>query len=162
MNRTIHSKHAHLHLEELESRSMLAAVPGVLPATPDLTTGGQGSGTLPGNGFPVEVAASVSANVLGFTIGDLNFANGSNLATAAGAAAGINTAANGISQVPAVSIVLTGVDGSTSSSLFSRAPDANSGVGQMLLTTGANTPGLGSFATSTLGYASENGGRSGG
>ena len=34
--------------------------------------------------------------------------------------------------------------------------------GQMTITTGANTPGIGSFATSTLGYASENGGRSGG
>jgi hypothetical protein len=30
------------------------------------------------------------------------------------------------------------------------------------ITTGANTPGIGSFATSTLGFASENGGRSGG
>jgi hypothetical protein len=162
MNRKNRSMEAHLHLEELESRSMLAAVPGVLPAAPDLTTGGQGSGTLPGNGFPAEVAASVAANVLGFPAGDLNFANNLNLQTAGVSAVGINTAANGLAQIPGVSIVLTGVDGSTSSSLFSRAPDANSGVGQMLLTTGANTPGLGSFATSTLGYASENGGRSGG
>ena len=148
-----------LRLEELEDRSLLAGDSAA--ATPDLVpTNPNGASVLPGGGFPAEVAA-VAASAISLPAGSLTLAAGLNLNSAGTSAFGVNTAAAGLAQTPGAAIVLTG-DGSTSAGLFSRAPDANSGVGQMLLTTGANTPGLGSFATSTLGYASENGGRSGG
>lgn len=38
----------------------------------------------------------------------------------------------------------------------SAAPDVNTGIGQLLITTGANTPGIGSFASATNGFATSN------
>jgi hypothetical protein len=38
----------------------------------------------------------------------------------------------------------------------SAAPDAASGVGQMTITNGANTPGIGSFAIATCGFNTSN------
>jgi hypothetical protein len=158
------NEHVRLRLEELEPRSLLASLTG---ASPDVT----GNGALSGGGFPVD-AAAVAANAtigsplgsagfpagvadIGFTSVNFGFNNGGVNA------GGINLAALGLAQTPGA-VVNTGLNTSLFDALTSRAPDATTGVGQMTITTGANTPGLGSFATSTLGFGSENGGRSGG
>jgi len=150
-------KHARLKLEELEPRSLLATLTG---ASPDVT----GNGALSGGGFPVDAAAVAANATIGFPVGNVSLQAGAinvadvgslanfGLNNAGVNAAGINLAALGVAQTP----------GAAFSTLNSSAPDATSGVGQITISTGANTPGMGSFATSTLGFASENGGRSGG
>lgn len=124
-----------LCIEQLEARDLLAADP-VMNALP--TTNPNGASVLPGYGFPAEVSAIAAAATLAFP-----------------------TPTVGFTSVPGSNIVLTGTDSNAGATSFS-APTASSGVGQMTLATGANTLGMGSFATSTLGYSSENGGRSGG
>ncbi len=129
-------KSTRLQLESLESRDLLAADPF---ATPVPNTNPNGDGVLPGYGFP----GQFSALTLGSTIG-------------------YPTPAVGFVAVPGSNVVLNATDASTSLVGSFTAPAVTTATGQMTITTGANTPGIGSFATSTLGYASENGGRSGG
>ena len=122
---------ARLRVEELESRAMMAVMGG----TPDLLpTNPDGSSDLVGDGFPGQMAAIAAAAenfaVPGFTV-----------------------------PTDAAQVVVTNNE-QTAPPLVSRAPDATTGVGQMTMTTGANTPGIGSFATSVSGFASEFGGRS--
>ncbi|HTM52720.1 MAG TPA: hypothetical protein VL175_01755 [Pirellulales bacterium] len=131
-------RHVRLKLEELEPRSLLATLTG---ASPDVT----GNGALSGGGFPVDAAAVAANATIGFPVGNVN----------------INLAALGVAQTPGAAFS-TGLSGPFTGGLNSSAPDATSGLGQITISTGANTPGMGSFATSTLGFASENGGRSGG
>jgi hypothetical protein len=157
-------EHVRLRLEELEPRSLLATLTG---ASPDVT----GNGALAGGGFPVDAAAVAANATIGFPLGNISFPAGAiNFAdigftsvnfNGAINAAGMNVASLGLAQTPGA-VFTTGLGAWFSGGLNSRAPDATTGVGQMTITTGANTPGLGSFATSTLGFASENGGRSGG
>lgn len=125
-----------LQLETLESRDLLTADPF---ATPIPMTNPNGDSVLPGYGFPGQYSALVAAATIGYPTPSVGFVS-----------------------VPGSNVVLTGTDVSGSLSGSFTAPAATTATGQMTITTGANTPGIGSFATSTLGYGSENGGRSGG
>jgi hypothetical protein len=139
-----------LKLEELEPRALLAALTG---GSPDVT----GNGALSGGGFPID-AAAVAANAIGSAIGNVNFPAGAINPADLGFAS-----ANFVNQAPTPgAAVSTGFGASSPGGANSNALDATTGVGQITISTGANTPGMGSFATSTLGFASENGGRSGG
>ncbi len=123
-----------LRLEQLEPRAMLAAdlfaAADLLPSNP------QGSSDMAGGGFPGQVSA-VAAAAAGFV-------NNSAITSVSGS----NPSTNSVDSTNAV---LTAPMG---------APAATTGVGQMTITTGANTNGIGSFATATAGFASEVGGRS--
>jgi hypothetical protein len=122
-----------LRVEQLESRDLLAADP--FAAADLLPSNPQGSSDMSGGGFPGQVSVIAAAS-LGFTSGTTVLVSGSN-------------------PNP------TNVDpNSTAATVPAGAPSANSGVGQMTITTGANTPGIGSFGTATAGFASEVGGRS--
>jgi hypothetical protein len=125
-----------LQLETLESRDLLTADPF---ATPIPMTNPNGDSVLPGYGFPGQYSTLVAAATIGYPTPSVGFVS-----------------------VPGSNVVLTGTDLSGSPSSSFTAPAATTATGQMTITTGANTPGIGSFATSTLGYGSENGGRSGG
>jgi hypothetical protein len=153
--------HARLKLEELEPRSMLATLTG---ASPDVT----GNGALSGGGFPVDPAAVAANAMIGFPLGNIGFPAGAINVGDIGFTSvnfgfnngGVNAAGN-LPQTPGAA-VSTGLGASFPGGLNSSAPDATTGLGQITISTGANTPGMGSFATSTLGFGSENGGRSGG
>jgi hypothetical protein len=152
-------KHVRLKLEELEPRSLLASLTG---GSPDVT----GNGSLSGGGFPVDPAAVAANATIGFPIGNVSFSAGGAINVGDIGSTVVNFGFNGggfnaVGTTPG-SAFSTGLGALFSNGLNSSAPDANTGVGQMTITTGANTAGLGSFATSTLGFASENGGRSGG
>jgi hypothetical protein len=127
-----------LQVEALESRALLAGT-GTAESAGLLPTNPQGAGTLAGGGFPGQVSAIAAAATIGYPMQGPGF---------------IST--------PGTAIVLVGVDPNTAPAPTDGAPLATTGLGQLTITTGANTPGIGSFACSTLGYASENGGRSGG
>lgn len=159
-------RRARLKLEELEPRSLLATLTG---ASPEVT----GNGALSGGGFPVDAAAVAANATIGLPVGSVSLPAGAinvadlgslanfGLNNAGVNAGGINIAALNLAQRPGAAFS-TGLSAPITGSLNSSAPDATSGLGQITISTGANTPGMGSFATSTLGYASENGGRSGG
>jgi hypothetical protein len=65
------------------------------------------------------------------------------------------TGSAGLDALSSTSLQLAGPSSSTTDDDTPRAdsfaPDATSGVGQQTITTGANTPGIGSFATPTAG-----------
>ncbi len=121
-----------LRVEQLESRALLAADP--FAAADLLPNNPQGSSDMSGGGFPGQMSAMAAAS-LGFTStnGTIAFVPGTNA----------NVDPNSTAAIVPVG-----------------APAATSGVGQMTITTGANTAGIGSFATPTAGFASEVGGRS--
>jgi hypothetical protein len=124
-----------LRVEQLESRDLLTADPfaaaDLLPGNP------QGSSDMSGGGFPGQVSAMAAAS--------LGFIN----------TGGTTVSVSGSNPNP------TNVDpNSTAAIVPAGAPAATTGVGQMTITTGANTPGIGSFGTATAGFASEVGGRS--
>lgn len=125
-----------LCVEQLEPRDLLAAW-GIAN---DLILANMLNGVndLSGAGFPNQISTVAAATAFG------------------------NPLAVGFGTTPGIAVVLTNPDPNMTLQPTLTAPDAATGVGQMTITTGANTPGIGSFATSTLGYASENGGRSGG
>lgn len=129
-------KPTRLQLESLESRDLLAAD---VFASPVPMTNPNGDSVLPGYGFPGQYSTLGAAATIGYPTPSVGFVS-----------------------VPGSNVVLTGTDLSASLNGSFSAPAATTGTGQMTITTGANTLGIGSFATSTLGYASENGGRSGG
>jgi hypothetical protein len=120
-----------LRVEQLESRALLAA--DSFAAAELLPSNPQGSSDMSGGGFPGQMSA-IAATSLGFT-----------------------STSGTIAFVPGT----TNVDpNSTAAIVPVGAPAATTGVGQMTITTGANTAGIGSFATATAGFASEFGGRS--
>lgn len=124
---------ARLRVEQLESRDLLAADPFAVANL--LPSNPQGSSDMSGDGFPGQVSAIAAAS-LGFTSATTAFVSGSNPST-------------------------TNVDpNSTTAIVPAGAPAATTGVGQMTITNGANTAGIGSFGTATSGFASEVGGRS--
>lgn len=125
-----------LQLETLESRTLLA---GDVFAQDVPMTNPNGDSVLPGYGFPGQYSTLGAAATIGYPTPSVGFVS-----------------------VPGSNVVLTGTDLSASLSGSFSAPAATTGTGQMTITTGANTLGIGSFASSTLGFASENGGRSGG
>ncbi len=122
-----------LRVEQLESRDLLAADPFAVGNL--LPSNPQGSSDMSGDGFPGQVSVIAAAS-LGFTSGTTAFVSGSNPST---------TSADPNSTAAIVPV---------------GAPAATTGVGQMTITTGANTAGIGSFGTATSGFASEVGGRS--
>jgi hypothetical protein len=123
MRRTLMKR---LLLEELERRSMLAANPFV----------------------PATTIANQSTGLTSNSVEDVYY---SEEGTEGGGAAGIGMFDNGIGAIDFDDAEAFPTDPATTNPSIPNSPAATTGVGQMVITTGANTLGISSFASPTTG-----------